>query len=683
VLAPGLEVRDVGLGEIGVAGAGFRDVVTLPAAGADVLPLLDGSRTLGDVTAELCRSLSHARHRIVLETVGRLSAAGMVTGLPAAGTAALTLAAASARPSRLVRSMTAALHVRLFVPFAGPSRSRAACATPLVRAVPCVLLLVALAALIACHVASGAYSFAGLLARGGALIPLMLLLGSALAGSTRSLGLALALRASGRSLSGAGLALAAGIPHLGVDLRQQAMLNRAERVSLALAGLAATALPATVLTPWWLAGGGKQVGALALGSLLALLVDLSPVGRSDGAVVVQEATGTRRHRSRSAAYLFRKLWRDVVARGSLDREDRGMLVAATCLLLYLFLVLAALAALAPAMLDAMTAAVLGRKVTTAVRILAVVTTLYVWAALVATCLALLAAAGSALYRIFLAVVPHPEARPAPPLDKASIEQLAADLSTVPPFAGLGAGLVTAMLTSGMSQAHPPGSVIVRQRDEGDACYVIRSGTCHVTWQDASGAASTLARLGTGDVFGEAALLSRAPRNASVTAETAVEVIALSRNTFLDAVAATGGDPESTADKIRIHLFLKRQPLLRTLSHEAMAALAASVRTVHAPAGTAVLREGDPGDAMFLVYSGDLDVKRRDLGQVAALGPGAVFGEIAVVTSSPRTATVTARTDCVLVEIPSRAYRDILSREFSVGLELDCQVEDRLESLSLV
>jgi CRP-like cAMP-binding protein len=71
------------------------------------------------------------------------------------------------------------------------------------------------------------------------------------------------------------------------------------------------------------------------------------------------------------------------------------------------------------------------------------------------------------------------------------------------------------------------------------------------------------------------------------------------------------------------------------------------------AGDALATQGDPGDSLFLVLDGVLDVSvdGRKLGD---LGPGAVVGERAILESSPRTATLTALTAVKVAEAPADA-----------------------------
>src|SRR5581483_6554087 len=79
-----------------------------------------------------------------------------------------------------------------------------------------------------------------------------------------------------------------------------------------------------------------------------------------------------------------------------------------------------------------------------------------------------------------------------------------------------------------------------------------------------------------------------------------------------------------------------------------------VAAVHVPAGETVIREGDPGDRFFLVAEGRLDVF-CERGVFPSVGAGDVFGEIALLQDVPRTATVTARDDCLLYALDRDSF----------------------------
>lgn len=106
--------------------------------------------------------------------------------------------------------------------------------------------------------------------------------------------------------------------------------------------------------------------------------------------------------------------------------------------------------------------------------------------------------------------------------------------------------------------------------------------------------------------------------------------------------------------------LKQVPLFRELSHRELARLAALVDEIDVPAGRALTREGLAGKEFVVLAEGIADVE-RDGEVVNTLGPGDYFGEIALVTGEPRTATVTTRSPSRLLVLTAPAFRSLLDR----------------------
>lgn len=80
--------------------------------------------------------------------------------------------------------------------------------------------------------------------------------------------------------------------------------------------------------------------------------------------------------------------------------------------------------------------------------------------------------------------------------------------------------------------------------------------------------------------------------------------------------------------------------------------------IHVPAGKVLVEQGRPGFEFYLILDGDATVKRNGK-KVATLGPGASFGELALLTRLPRNATVEAATDMELLVLGQREFSGLL------------------------
>jgi CRP-like cAMP-binding protein len=110
-------------------------------------------------------------------------------------------------------------------------------------------------------------------------------------------------------------------------------------------------------------------------------------------------------------------------------------------------------------------------------------------------------------------------------------QALAELRELPPFAGLRSVDLADLMEHGAWRTFPPGMDLVREGEESDLFYVIRSGKATVS-QDGK----PIRTLQPGSYFGEIGLLSSAPRSATVTAATPIRAFTLDREGFERVVA---------------------------------------------------------------------------------------------------------------------------------------------------
>jgi CRP/FNR family transcriptional regulator len=100
------------------------------------------------------------------------------------------------------------------------------------------------------------------------------------------------------------------------------------------------------------------------------------------------------------------------------------------------------------------------------------------------------------------------------------------LRSVPLFADLEQGELENFSHVAVARSFPVGTRVFHEGDRSDACYIVREGSFRVTREHSDGRAITLATLGSGDIFGELAMLDGEVRSASVEALTDGELLAL-------------------------------------------------------------------------------------------------------------------------------------------------------------
>lgn len=143
-----------------------------------------------------------------------------------------------------------------------------------------------------------------------------------------------------------------------------------------------------------------------------------------------------------------------------------------------------------------------------------------------------------------------------------------------------------------------------------------------------------------------------------------------------AAEASAGAPDPAAPSLDPAGLLAATSLFGGLPAADIAALAARCRRRDVAAGDACLREGEPGDALYVLVAGRL---RVDVGDTALheIRPGEVFGEIALVTGRARTTTVHAVRDSELLMLPADAFDELAERRPALLREVARVLVDRL------
>ncbi|KAF4758477.1 hypothetical protein FOZ63_002327, partial [Perkinsus olseni] len=205
----------------------------------------------------------------------------------------------------------------------------------------------------------------------------------------------------------------------------------------------------------------------------------------------------------------------------------------------------------------------------------------------------------------------------------------------------------------------PGDTIIRQGDEGDAFWIVESGQYEIfVYRPAEGAVEKPATDGSlslgdkvlsctkGACFGELALMYNAPRAATVKCKEAGKAWGLDRESFQMMVTTA----ESTKKKKYEEFLTPLSDMLEPQDHKA---------------GDILMKQGDPGDNFYILESGVAKacLTGDDGNEVVAKvynTPGDYFGELALLTSAPRRATVYASGDgCRVLGLSKEKFNRVL------------------------
>ena len=146
-------------------------------------------------------------------------------------------------------------------------------------------------------------------------------------------------------------------------------------------------------------------------------------------------------------------------------------------------------------------------------------------------------------------------------------------------------------------------------------------------------------------------------------------------------------PESTAPReeaeTRLMRALRGIDLFRPLSEEELRLAAANFRQLHYAAGERLIEEGSSGEGFFVIDRGEVEVtkeiggKRRTL---ARLMEGQFFGEMALLTGEPRSATVVALTDVDVFTIDKAGFNNVLVKNPAIAVDISTILSERQEAL---
>ena len=244
------------------------------------------------------------------------------------------------------------------------------------------------------------------------------------------------------------------------------------------------------------------------------------------------------------------------------------------------------------------------------------------------------------------------------MDRLSGATYPRELPRFPIFSSLSQDDFLAALRQTHLRRATPGQTLLRAHEPSQVVSILAHGTVRVVSPDLSGGVVQLARLRSGDVFGEMSLVTGSPRNASVIADESADVLELPATLF------SADSPSYQALKAAV------MEIVRGRLHENVVRLSAvfkqldgelserflsefAVRVV--PNGTALIHQGRPVPAVYVVLDGRLSATRQEAGKtvrLADLGEGALIGESLFFGGGLAAASCTTTRRCLLLRLKS-------------------------------
>jgi CRP/FNR family cyclic AMP-dependent transcriptional regulator len=127
--------------------------------------------------------------------------------------------------------------------------------------------------------------------------------------------------------------------------------------------------------------------------------------------------------------------------------------------------------------------------------------------------------------------------------------------------------------------------------------------------------------------------------------------------------------------------IKRAPLFAACSKRELEQIARIADEIDLREGKEMTRQGSRGREFFVLLEGEADVT-RDGKTINRLGPGDFFGEIALISDSPRTATVTATTPVRTLVVTATSFKHLLDDQPEIQRKILVQLAERLAPESL-
>lgn len=249
------------------------------------------------------------------------------------------------------------------------------------------------------------------------------------------------------------------------------------------------------------------------------------------------------------------------------------------------------------------------------------------------------------------------------------------LRGIPAFAALPPSARQELASHLTEQSYPIHAQVLDEGEPADRLFLIEEGEVEVSIRTPEGRVP-VSRLSEGEMFGEIGLmLASRRRTARVTATRPLLTSTLRIRHLSDVLDRYPEAREvlvEAADQALVRSFVKCTRPFERLTPERLRHFAGRMKTESYEAGRTVFRQGDAGDVCYLVRTGALEVVRQEAAGprvVARLEPGEIVGESALLTSTPRDASLVVLESAELLALHRGDLIEALDRDRQVAAHI--------------
>ena len=244
------------------------------------------------------------------------------------------------------------------------------------------------------------------------------------------------------------------------------------------------------------------------------------------------------------------------------------------------------------------------------------------------------------------------------------------------FKGMGSLALREVLAESTIHVLDESAVVFERNDYTNSLFVILDGAVAVLIHSSDSTRRVIIKKG--NFFGEMGLISGRRRNATVVAHQRCTLLEVPRRLMVklcETVASVKAamDHEAVVREMQTHI-------APNVSREIFAGLADEAEIVAYPAGATLFREGEKGDALYLMRKGSVSISRRIGTREVTLSyarAGHYVGEMALLSDMPRSATVRAVVDCETIRIDGERFKVLIAENDSARATVEGIFRERV------